>query len=237
MKTLKQTSSFLLVAIIIMISFTSCTKDYFISPNFSSKTSDHSLVAVLPVEMIVEGQPLGQMEPDDLIAIEEAESRAFQISLFNELLQSSQSGKKPLRVDFMSVDKTNEILEAKEIGIRESWEMSPEKLAKILKVDAVVKARVTKQRYLTDLASYGIDMGRKLLGVFTKGKSIFALPGDVDKTSDIRAICNLVNADDGVVLWSMSSQSETDWNDPDAEVIDRVNYRLAKNFPYRGKRR
>ena len=224
-------------AIFLLFLIASCSKPYYITDNFAQKTKTHQLLAVVPVEMVFTGKPIGQIEEEDVKALEEAESKAFQISLLSQLLQSNQNTNKPIRIDFQSTDKTNALLQKKGISIRDSWEKPAEELAQILGVDAVVKTRVEKTRYLSDLASYGIDLGRKIIGILSGGRSVLMTSGDdVDKTSDIKASCQLVDSKNGIVLWSMSLTDDTDWNNPSSEVIDKINRQLAKSFPYRKKR-
>lgn len=221
------------IVICLLVMSACAKKPYYLSQNFKQKTKTHQLIAVLPVQMVFTGTPMGLVEEEDIVALEDAESKAFQMSLFNELLKSTTMNK-GIKVDFQSVEKTNQILKEQDISIRDSWELSPEALADKLGVDAVIRSRVTKQRYMTDLASYGIDLGRKVLGMLTKFKSSVFLSGsDLEKTNDIKATCSLLNATDSSVLWSMDMTDETDWSKPTTEVIDNINAQFARHFPYR----
>ncbi len=226
-----------LLTTVLLLSLSSCSKDYFLSKGFKQETKVHQMVAIAPVEMIFTGVPLGQIEPEDIQTLEEGESKAFQISLFNQIQFSRSDRKKPINIEFLTVDQTNDRLAAKGISIRDSWALSGEELAKVLEVDAVVKTKVYKTRYLTDMASMGVDLGRKIAALLSKGKALLALYGDLDKTSDIRATSQLVNATDGKLLWSMQLVDETDWNNPTPEIVDRISKKFAANFPYRYKRR
>jgi len=210
-----------------------------VSKDFKKTTQNHTNIAIMPVQMIFTGSILGAALSDTAkIEVEEAESKAFQISLFRELLYSSNSGKKQIWVNLMPVEQTNKVLAEKGISIRQSWEMTADELAELLGVDAVIKTQVYKQQYLTDLASYGINIGSKVLALLTKGRSLLAISGrKLDRTSTITAHCTLHNQKDASVLWSMSLQEDTDFNSPTNEVIDNINKQFAKNFPYRGKRK
>ncbi len=227
-----------LVALLLVLASACSKKPYFVSPNFKQTTKTHQQVAVLPVKMIFTGKPMGLLEEEDIESLEEGESQAFQMSLFNQLLYSTNSGKKGMYVSIQPVEITNKKLAEKNISVRESWDMLPTELADALGVDAVIKTQVSKQRYLTDLAAYGIDIGQKVLLLLTKGKSFLTLGGkNLDKTSDMNAKCSLYNSNTGEVLWSMGLTETTEWNKPSEEAIDDMNQRFAKNFPYRGKRK
>ncbi len=235
---MQKLTSLLLLTLFVM-GTTACSKQYFISNDFKQQTKTHQLVAIAPVEMIFTGTPLGSsVSEKDVIALEEGESKAFQTSLFNQLQFETSDNRKPIRIELQSPAKSNRMLEKKGISIRDSWEMTPEELATTLGVDAVIQTKVYKTQYLSDLASFGIDIGKKVIGVLSGGKSIFVTGGQkLEKTNDIRATCHLLNGKDGESLWSMQLEDATDWQQPTPEIIDRINRRFANNFPYRNKRK
>jgi len=166
--------------------------------------------------------------------IAEAESKAFMISFYNEVLRSTRGGKKPIRVDVQHFDKTLSILKANNIDIRSSWKEDPGKLAKMLGVDAVVKARVEKHRLMSDLASYGIDLGVHIIGILSDYKIWFWLPPDLTKSKEIKSSCSLMDKE-GATLWSIAYDDEADWRKPANKIIDDINRKSAKRFPYRTK--
>ena len=226
----------LLLSIAVFIfTLTSCSKSYYLNSDFKKISKGHQTVAILPVEMILTGQMPENMDEADIDALQEAESKAFQKSLYNQIHWSPLKSRH-MQVDFQSVEKTNELLYDQEISVRRSWNMTEEELAKILGVDAVVKARVEKQRYMSDIASMGISIGKRIIDILTRYKSVVARAGmgnDLSKTSDINAHCTIVNGKDGSTLWSMKQTSSTDWQRPSFEVIDKINRALAKDMPYR----
>lgn len=224
----------LLSIVVFAFLFTGCSKDYYLNSDFKKISANHQTLAILPVEMILTGQMPENMDDSDIEALEEAESKAFQKSLYNQI-HWSPSKSKHLKVKFQSVEKTNEILGEHEISIRRTWRMTPEELAKILDVDAVVKVQVEKQRYMSDIASMGISIGKRIIDILTRFKSVAVTRGDINKTSDINANCSIVNGKDGSTLWSMKVTSATDWQRPSFEVIDKLNRELAKDMPYRAE--
>ncbi len=213
--------------------FTGCSKDYYLNSDFKKISANHQILAIVPVEMVLTGQMPEDMDDSDIEALEEAESKAFQKSLYNQI-HWSPSKSKHLKVDFQSVEKTNEILDEHEISIRRSWKMTAEELAELLEVDAVVKVQVEKQRYMSDIASMGISIGKRIIDILTRYRSV-VVGNELSKTSDINSNCSIVNGKDGSILWSMKATSSTDWQRPSFEVIDRLNRQLAKDMPYRAE--
>lgn len=209
-----------------------CSKPYYISSDFKKRSKKQETLAILPVKMVFTGKMPEHLDDKDIVKLEEGESKAFQRALFDQILASSSRGKKK-SINFQSLDKTNALLEENKVTVRQAWEESPEKLAAILGVDAVVKASVEKKRYLSDMASFGIDIGKRILQLLGGLEAILAIPKDVEKTNDIFTSCSVVDSQGGVILWSMSEKQETDWQKPDMEVVQNVCKTLAKNFPYR----
>lgn len=219
-----------LLTIIIFIN--ACATADFIANDFNTKTLNHKTVAVMPVEMVFLGRLPKNISEEQIKEIEETESKAFQRSLYNNLLKQSGSDKKDIKITFQTIEQTNDNLTDGIIDIRKSWNMAPEKLAKALGVDAVVKCKVEKTRYMSDLASYGVDLGVAILdGVLeTAGSSI---PYGVSKTNDINAECSLFNGVDGALLYKDVYKRSTDYNIPANEMIEHLTKKFSKTFPYR----
>lgn len=225
----------LLLLIIVIVFISSCSKPYYQVNNFKKRTAKHQSIAVVPVKMIFTGKLPEDVDKKEVAKIEEAESIEFQRTLFNEILKNNRYGEHGFRIKFLPVSETNQLLEKADISVRESWQKTPEELAEALGVEAVVQARIQKTRYMSDLVSYGLDLGRKLLTILTGRLEVVALPNNLSKTNDIQADCEVVDGKDGLVLWAMTLQQPTNWRRSSKEVIQQISAKMAKNFPYRKK--
>jgi hypothetical protein len=205
-----------------------CGAQKYTAPNFEELTAGHETVAVLPVEMVFTGRQPKDLSLDDIRQIEEGESLAFQISLNNALLGKAEDK----RIYFQEIDETNKLLSENDISIRERWDMRGDDLAEILGVDAVVKMRVEKQRYLSDLESFGIDLAQRIIHRLANYQFYPWVPDRLEKTNDVRAKASLVNGRDGKVLWNLAVEREADWNRPANEIINHLTRKMARNFPY-----
>lgn len=214
------------------ILFSSC-HNYYVAHDFNQRTANHRTIAVVPMEMIFTGTTPRKLTAEDILKIEEGESRAFMISMYNEILRSTRGGKKPIRVSVQSVSNTLSILEGSDFSIRDSWKMSSMQLAHLLGVDAVVQGSITKKRYMSDLASFGIDLGTQISDVITGGVVGPNVPLESTRSNDIRASYTLSSAGDGTTLFSQAFEFEADWNTTAEEIITYTNRRFARNFPYR----
>jgi hypothetical protein len=218
---------------LLAVATASCTSVKYRSPQFSAKTVTHQQIAVLPFEMVLTGKLPDGLSPAMVVEIEERESLGFQQAFHDALLNQSGDRKRPILITLQPVTRTNRILAENGISIRESWDMTPEELARVLGVHAVIRTRVTKARYLSDGASAGIDLGTRVLDQVTEGRLRAVLPWGLARTHDIFADGSLLDGSDGTLLWKVGLERHADWACPANEVIVGVTRKLAKQFPYR----
>jgi thioredoxin-related protein len=223
--------------VILLIVFTfivSCARKNYTAANFEEKTVDHRTVAIVPAEMIFTGKQPKDLTEEDIIRMEEQESRDFQYALYNSILRHANTRKYITTVNFQDIGTTLKKMEENNIDIRKSWKMSDEELAAKLGVDAIIKMRIQKQRYMSDAASYGIDAARRVLGNTGFGSKI-PLPYNASKTNDIYASCNLVS--ENQTLWNDHYKRASDWDTPANVIIEGITDNFGKNFPYKKKRK
>jgi hypothetical protein len=221
----------LVPGLIFILVLASCSSHkYYTSSRFEQQTAHHRLIAVLPTEMIFTGTQPKNLSPEDIAKIEETESRGFQHSLYNSILRYANSKKYYTSINVQDIGTTQKLLEENGISIRDSWKEDDKKLAALLGVDAVVRMRIQKKRYMSDMASMGIDMGRQILyqtGAITK----IPLPYVSNKTNDIQASCNVVS--NNQTLWNDNYRRGADYNSPSEEVINEITDNFGKHFPYK----
>ncbi len=221
--------------LILTVILSACTAVHYESPRLAEREAARETIAVLPFEMIFTGNLPADVGPRQILAIEEAESLAFQHAFYNRLLdRSSATRKQPILVRIQPVQTTNRILSENQIGVRESWTLPPDELAETLGVDAVIRTRVVKERYLSDLASYGTEVGLEVMHRATEGKTDWLIPPGLTRTHDIHVDSELVGCPEGDMLWKVEVHRATDWRRPANDVIVGLTKKLSKKFPYRG---
>jgi hypothetical protein len=222
--------------LVVVLSLTAaCSTVNYQSPEFAERARHHQVIAVLPFEMVLTGDPPDHLTAQQIAEIEEAESVAFQEAYYYRLLhQTSGHRKHPIRIEIQPVETTNQLLAAAGIGVRESWGMSAKSLARVLRVDAVISTSVQKTRYLSDGESFGIDLGLQVVNEVTEGRLAALLPWGLIRTHDLWANCELIDSLDGAVIWQTDLAQTTDWRYPANQVIAGFTQDLAKKFPYRG---
>ena len=225
-KNLPTYSIFLLIIV-----FASCASHkYYTSSLFDQQTAKHKTIAVLPAEMIFTGTQPKNLSPENIASIEETESIAFQNSLYNSILRHANTKKYYTSVNVQDIGTTQKLLEQNGISVRDSWKEDDKKLTSILGVDAVVRMRIEKKRYMSDLASMGVDMGRQVLyQIGAAGK--IPLPGISNKTNDINASCNVIS--NNLTLWNDNYREGADYNTSSEAVINNITDNFGKHFPYK----
>ena len=225
------------IAVFLLVAFTilaSCAHKYYTAADFEEQTMDHKKVAVVPAEMIFTGVQPKNLTEEDIAKIEEAESSSFQFSLYNNILRYANSNKYQSTINFQDIYTTQKLLEQNNISARDSWKMNDKELATKLGVDAVVRMRIRKQRYMSDAASYSIGVARQVIFNSGIGNKI-PLPPVKNKTNDIITSCSLIS--DGQVLWNDNYTNSSDWNTQANDIIENITANFGKHFPYKKRRR
>ena len=218
-----------------LLSAAACSTANSLCPQFTERARHHQIIAVLPFEMVLTGDPPRDLTAPQIAQIEEAESVAFQEAYYYRLLhQASVHRKHPIWIEIQPPETTNRLLDEAGIGVRDSWGMSAKSLARVLRVDAVISTSVQKTRYLSDGESFGVDLGLTVVNEISEGRLASVLPWGLVKTHDIWANCELIDSLDGTVIWQTDFAQATDWQYPANQVIAGFTEELAKKFPYRG---
>ena len=219
--------------LMVLLITASCSRRHYSSSLFEQQTANHKVVAILPAEMVFTGTKPKNLTPEDIARIEEEESKAFQVALYNSILRYANTRRYEIRVNIQDFASTQRLLEENSIGIRDAWRKNDTELCKLLNVDAVVRMRIQKRRYMSDFTSYGIDVARRIgndIGVLGK----VPIPGNVNKTNDIYATCSLVS--NGHTLWNNNYKGASNWNRQANEIIEGITNNFGRNFPYKQRR-
>lgn len=229
---MKKSLPYLSIAILIIVFFSACSHKHYVTSYFDQQTANHKLIAVLPAEMIFTGTQPKDVTPEDIAKIEEMESKIFESYLVNSILRYANTQNYYMRVGVQDISTTQKLLEDNNISIRDSWKEDDKKLARILGVDAVVRMRIQKKRYMSDLASMGVSYGQQVLyQIGNVGKFIPYVP---NKTNDIYASCNVVS--NNQTLWNDDYRGSSNYNVSSERVIDEITDNFGRHFPYRMRR-
>lgn len=226
----------LATVLFILISMSCSRKPYYTSNNFDQLTAKHRRIAILPAEVVLTGKKPEKMSDSAVAALEASESRSFQVSLYNNILQYANQGKYHMRVEVQAISKTQSELDKHGISYKDIYTMDDTTLCRLLGVDAVVRMQIQKTRYMNDMVSYGSqvfnDVVFRNIGGIIPGTGT-PLPSAPTKTNDIYARCTVQN--DGIVLWNDRYTGSADWSRPANQIIAQITVKFAQHFPYREK--
>ncbi|SRR5258706_5534424 len=221
---------FLLISLIVSVS---CSHKYYTSSFFDQQTASHRVIAILPSEIIFSGKQPRELADSQIAKIEEDESKAFQQSLYSNILRYANYGKYYMFVGVQDITKTLNTLDENHISIRDSWKMDDKKLAGLLGVDAVVRMQITQKRYMSDYASYGVSVARNVIRETPLGNTL-PIPGAFGKTEDIYAYCSVVS--NSITLWNNHYKNAANWNNPSNVIIENITDAFGRNFPYKRRK-
>ena len=230
---MKQNLLYAFIASFVLFLF-ACSNKYYTAGNFSEKTEDHKVVAILPAEVTLAGKLPKNLSPEDIAKAEESESVNFQYALMNSILRHANTKKYVTTVNFQDINTTQKILDANNISIRDSWKKDDNELAKLLGVDAVIRMSIRKQRYMSDEASYGVGVAKSVISRTGIGSKI-PVPNSVGKTYDVYASCNLLS--DNQTLWNDNYKRAADYDTQPNVIVEWITDWFGENFPYKKKRK
>ncbi|MBI1344405.1 MAG: hypothetical protein GC171_15900 [Terrimonas sp.] len=228
---MKKSLPFYLVMGFLLVS--SCHRKYYTTSFFDQQTVNHHLIAVLPSEMIFTGKLPKDVPAETIAKMEEDESKSFQMALYSNILEYANTSRFYMFVNVQDINTTLNKLSENNISIRDSWKMDDKKLTQLLGVDAVVRMQVTKKRYMSDYASYGVTLARNVIRE-TPLSNKLPIPRSMGKTEDIYAYCSVVS--NSITLWNNSYKGYADWNNPSNVIIENITDSFGRNFPYKRRR-
>lgn len=188
-------------------------KQVFESPKLKEVISTHKTVAVLPFKATISYKRLPKsFDPVANVAEEQKSGLSLQSGLYTYLLRKSPD----YSITIQDPERTNILL--KQNGSFDKIdELTPDALAKILGVDAVIKCTYAYQK----TGSEGGAIVKSLLIGFGTGKVA---------TSDLTM--NIYNAQDGELLWRFYKQMDEDVMSSPQAMMERMMRKVGRNFPY-----
>lgn len=193
--------------------FQAQSKQIFESPNLKEVISTHKTVAILPFKSTISYKRLPKnFDPSTNAAEEKKSSLSLQSGLYTYLLRKSSD----YSVSVQDPERTNVLL--KQNGSFDNLEtLTPDALAKILGVDAVIKC------------TYAYEKTGSEAGAIVKSLLIGFGTGKV-ATSDLTM--NIYNAGNGDLLWRFYKQMNEDVMSSPQAMMEHMMRKVGRNFPY-----
>lgn len=210
-------SSFKIILSIFLLSFGMLSfaqdKQIYEIPNMNEIISTHKTVAVLPFNATIGYRKLPK--DYDAVANKEAELKLgydMQSGMYTFLLRKSSD----YTVVVQDVEKTNALLKKNNL-IDKLAETTPEELAVILGVDAVIKCSYSYQKTKSEGGAIALTL---LVGFGTGSVATGALTMQIN------------DGKNGDLVWRFYKQMVEDVMSSPAAMMERMMRKVGRNFPY-----
>lgn len=183
-------------------------------PQFDQLAKDHKTIAILPFEAQVMLRPkqMKEITHEQLAEMQKSEGLAIQQSMFTWFLHRQKKGK--LKLDFQDPKKTNALL--LQNGITNANVVTPEELAKILGVDAVITGRFETDKPMSDGASIALGL---LIGFW-------------GQTNSATINMSVNNALDGQLLWNYNKRVAGSLGSSTDSLINTLMRKTSRRLAY-----
>jgi hypothetical protein len=131
--------------------------------------------------------------------------------------------------DFQSLQKTNALLQKADLSIDDAYLKTPEELAQLLDVDAVLMTTLSKDKHVSDNLAYGIAVGQAVITAVSRNAVL--MPGL--NAADLNLNCSLYSKNDSKLLWKTFRQGSTDLPGRLDDLAEFYSNWIARKFPFR----
>lgn len=187
------------------------------NPNFDEISKTHKIIAVVPFKTQVKLRPkqMKDMSVEQLNRIEKSEGESIQGAMYSWFLKRKKRG------DLQSLEvqdprTTTAMLKKQNIDYDNIMDFTPQDLAKILEVDAVISGDFETNKPMSEGASV-------VLG---------ALFGFFGTTNSATMNMSVHNAADGILLWNYNKQVSGSIGSDTEDLINTLMRKASRRLAY-----
>ena len=184
--------------------------------NFDQLTADHKIIAVVPFEATVELRPKQRekISEEEFAALELSEGASIQNAMYSWFLKRKKRG--TMEVDVQSPRITNAKLAAANITPENMVQYTPEEMAKILEVDAIIMGTFNTNKPMSDGAAVVLTL---LVGFFgTTNTAVINM--------------EIYNAADGELLWNYNKKVRGSLGTDSDDLINTLMRKASRRLGY-----
>jgi hypothetical protein len=188
----------------------------YVNPKFYHLAKKHEKVAVIPFSVQIGLRPKERESISDekLKEMEQNEGIAAQNALVSWFLKKQKS--KAFPIEFQDVQATNAKLKKAGIDLSNLTDYTPQELAGILGVDAVMGGFIQTTKPMSEGASIALGVAFGVWG----------------NTNSGNITINLSNAADGALLWKYDKELARSLGSDMNVLMDTLMRKASKKFPY-----
>lgn len=196
-----------------------CGPTIYLAQDFRTYAPKHKLVAILPADVTMQLRP-NQARKTGLDEQRDMESRSgldFQEKIYAWLLRRSQQ--RGYTVQFQDVRQTDARLRENNLTTADLRSRTPQELAKILGVDAVLSTSVRTTKPMSDGAAVAVGL----------------LVGAWGATNQANVTVNIHEGEAGKLLWKYDYVAAGSVFSSSENIVDALMRNASKKFPYTPK--
>lgn len=207
--------------LILLITTTSVaqTREIYVNPQFKTLAKDHKVVAILPFKTIVKLRPkeMEKMSPEQFKQLQKDEGMAVQSALHSYFLK--RKAQHDFQISFKDINTINALLKKKNIDQEQLDQYTPQELAEILEVDAVISGLLVTDKPMSEGASLALGL----------------LVGFYGATNSGKCTININDGDTGELMWKYEKTLARSLGSDTNTIINTMMRKASRQLPYIGK--
>ncbi len=211
----------LFLLFIMLLTFVNAQTNLYENPKFDSIAKEHKKIAILPFKAQVKlrKKQMKKMTADDIHKLEIAEGKSIQTAMYSWFLKRKKRGKLKT-IEIQDPNKTTALLRKKNIDQENQIDYTPEELAKILEVDAIISGDFKTNKPMSEGASIALGL----------------LVGFWGSTNSATINMSVHNANDGVLLWNYNKKVRGSIGSSPDDLINKLMRKASRRLSYTKKK-
>ncbi|MBT8259318.1 MAG: hypothetical protein HKN00_12750 [Flavobacteriaceae bacterium] len=189
----------------------------YVNPEFDAIAEDHKIIAVVPFKTQVTLRPkqMKDMTPEQLDRLEKAEGEGIQTAMYSWFLKRKKRGKMEA-IEVQDPKTTTALLARNDINYDNITNYTPQELAEILEVDAIISGEFETNKPMSEGASAALGL----------------LVGFWGSTNNAVVNMSVHNASDGVLLWNYNKKVRGSIGSSAEDLINVLMRKASRRLAY-----
>lgn len=189
----------------------------YVHPDFSEIAAEHQKIAIVPFKTQVKLRPrqMKEMTPEQIYTLERSEGESMQTAMYSWFLRRKKRGKMT-QIEVQDPQVTTALLKRNEIDYENLRAYTPQELAKILAVDAVISGDYETDKPMSDGASIALGL----------------LVGFWGTTNTALVNMSVHNSSDGVLLWNYNKKIHGSLGSSPEDLINIIMRKASRRMAY-----
>ena len=187
------------------------------NPEFDNIAKSHKIIAVVPFKTQVKLRPkqMKDITNEQLERLEKAEGEGIQTAMYSWFLKRKKRGKLE-NIEVQDPKTTTALLKRNDISYDNITDFTPQELAKILGVDAIISGDFETNKPMSEGASVALGL----------------LVGFWGSTNNAVVNMSVHNAEDGVLLWNYNKKVRGSIGSSPEDLINTLMRKASRRLSY-----